>query len=221
MGKKTVLYGNGEYARIIHQSIIEDGTLDVVAFAADSQFIRESSFRGLSLVAFENVESAYPPDEFTMLVVIGFWRMRNREVMFNKAKAKGYALQNYISPRAIVSSDAVMGENNIISEGVILGPFGQLGDNNMIRPNTFVAHDFKIHSHCYVAAGCNIGGRCEIGDLSFLGLGSIVIDSIIVGRETLVGAGSLVLQNTEPWSKYVGSPAKKIGEHAENGIAFG
>jgi sugar O-acyltransferase (sialic acid O-acetyltransferase NeuD family) len=221
MKKKTIIYGNGQYARLIYQNIIDQGGPEIVAFTADREFIRERTFQGLPLVEFEDVEKIYPPDEFTMLTVIAFWRMRNREVMFNKAKAKGYSLENFIGSGAIVPSDVVIGENNIINECVVLGPFGQLGDNNMIRPNTYIGHNFRIHSHCYVAPGCTIGGGCEIKSLSFVGIGTTVRDKITVERETLIGAGSLVLANTEPWSRYVGSPAQKMGEHAKTGIVFG
>jgi len=220
MKEKTILYGNGLYARIIHQNILEEGGLEIVACTADREFVQEPTFRGLPLVAFEDVEKIYPPGEVTMLVAIGFWRMRNRERMFQKAKAKGYRLANFISAKSIVPRDLIKGENNIISEGVVLGPFVRLGDHNMIRPNTSLSHDCTIHSHCYIAPGCNIGGECEIKDLSFVGIGSTVIDSVILERETLIGAGSLVLKNTEPFSKYVGSPARKAGEHAGTGIVF-
>lgn len=220
MHKKTIIYGNGEYARHIHQNIVDAGGLDIVAFTADRQFIRERTLRGLPVVDFEDVERTYPPDGFSMLVVIAFWKMRNREIMFAKAKAKGYRLENFIGSGAIVSGEVVMGENNIINEGALIGPFGQLGDNNMIRANTYVGHNVKIHSHCYIAPGCTIGGGCEIKSLSFIGIGATVIDGITVEKETLIGAGSLVLQNTEPWSRYFGSPAKKMGEHPETGITF-
>ena len=70
------------------------------------------------MVDFEEVENL-SPGEFSMLVVIAYWRMRNREVMFNKAKAKGY-VENFIGSGVSLPSDVVMGENNIISEGVIL-----------------------------------------------------------------------------------------------------
>ena len=220
MNKRTVVYGNGQYAHHIHQNIIDQGGLEVVSFTADREFIRERTLRGLPVVDFEEVVKVYPPAEFSMLVVIAFWRMRNREVMFNKAKAKGYILENFIGSGAIVSGEVVMGENNIINEGVILGPFGQLGDNNMIRANTYIGHNSKIHSHCYIAPGCTIGGGCEIKSLSFIGIGATVIDEITVESETLIGAGSLVLKNTDPGSRYFGSPAKKVGEHAETGIAF-
>ncbi len=220
MTKKTVIYGNGAYARIVHQNIVEEGGLEIAAFTADKDFMEDNTFRGLPLVPFEEVVKIFPPEEFSMLVVVAFSRMRNREIMFDKAKAKGYDLEYFIGRGAIVAGDLIMGENNIINEGVIIGPFGRLGDNNMIRPNAYLGHNCKVHSHSYVAPGCAIGGECEIGSLSFIGIGSTLIDSIIVERETLIGAGSVVLKNTEPYSKYVGNPAKKIGEHPETGIVF-
>jgi UDP-N-acetylbacillosamine N-acetyltransferase len=220
MSKKTIIYGNGEFARIIHQNIIESGGLDVAAFTADKKYMKGKTFRGLPLVPFEDVEKIYPPKAFTMLVVIAYSVMRNREMVFNKAKAKGYRLENFIGAGVIAPKDLIMGENNIINEGVVLGAFARLGNNNMLRPHTSIAHDCHIHSHCYIANGCIIGGECEIRDLCFLGIGSTVIDSILIERETLVGAGSLVLKNTEPFSKYIGSPARKVGEHAETGIVF-
>ncbi len=79
----------------------------------------------------------------------------------------------------------------------------------MIRPNSYIGHNFKIHSHCYIAPGCTIGGGSEIKSLSFIGIGATVVDSITIERETLIGAGSLVLKNTDPWSQYFGSPQKR------------
>ena len=39
---------------------------------------------------------------------------------------------------------------------------------------------------------------------------------VILENGTSVGAASLVLKSTEPWSIYVGSPAKKIKERQKD-----
>src|SRR3974377_1441639 len=140
MRRKLIIYGNGLYARIILQYIAREGILELVAFTADSQFIKEDTFCGLPVVPFETVDRVYPPAEFAMLVVIGFSRMRNREIMFQKAKRKGYGLENHISSKAMHYGDLKMGENNIIGDGVCLGPFVRIGDNNYISSNTYIGH---------------------------------------------------------------------------------
>ncbi len=43
-----------------------------------------------------------------------------------------------------------------------------------------------------------------------LGTGCIVLPGVTLAEGTYVGANSLVTKDTEPWSIYVGSPARKI-----------
>ena len=45
---------------------------------------------------------------------------------------------------------------------------------------------------------------------SIVGAGSIIMPGVILAEGTSVGAMSLVLKSTEPWSIYVGNPAKKF-----------
>ena len=207
--KKIVIYGNGHYANMLYHDIVQEKAFEIVTFTADSQYIKAPQFLNLPLIAFSEVEKQYPPDSFDMLVIIAFSKMRDREHMFKKAKSKGYRLVNYIAASAEISDTCTFGENNIVGPGSYIGPFAKVRDNNLIRPHTYIGHDTKIHSHNYIAPGCKIGGECEIKDSSFIGIGTIIRDMVTIERETLIGAGSLVLKNTEPFSKYIGSPAKK------------
>jgi UDP-N-acetylbacillosamine N-acetyltransferase len=216
--RKTVIYGNGLYARLFYKTNADRKVMEIAGFTADRDFIKSETLLGLPVHPFEEVTAIYPPQDFDMMVVIGYSAMREREALFQKAKSKGYNLKNYIDPHAFVHSDLVLGENNIISEGVSIGPFVQIGDNNSIRPNAYIGHDVQMGHHNYVSPGVLIGGECRIESLSFIGIGSTLIDSTRLGPETLVGAGSLVLKQTEPHSRYVGRPARKVGEHADTGI---
>lgn len=220
MPKKIVIYGNGQYARLLLQMMRDEGLVEIVAFAADEQFITQRTLFGLNVVAFENVDAEFPPDRFDMMVAIGAVRVRDRKRMFDKARSKGYRLANYVAARANTYSDLVLGENNIVFPGAYLGPGGRLGDNNMIRPNCYVGHDFQIGNHNYIAPGCNIAGYSSIGDLCYIGIGTTTIQGLTIADETLIGAGSLVLRSTEPQSKYYGSPARKMGEHPDTGIVM-
>lgn len=47
---------------------------------------------------------------------------------------------------------------------------------------------------------------------SIVGAGSIIMPGVTLNDGTSIGAGSLVLKSTEPWSIYFGSPAKRIKE---------
>jgi acetyltransferase-like isoleucine patch superfamily enzyme len=50
----------------------------------------------------------------------------------------------------------------------------------------------------------------RVGRHSIIGAGSIILPGVVVGEGVSIGANSLVLESTENWSVYVGSPAKRI-----------
>jgi acetyltransferase-like isoleucine patch superfamily enzyme len=49
-----------------------------------------------------------------------------------------------------------------------------------------------------------------VGDYSWIGGNSVILPGVIIGKQTIIGAGSVVTQNTEEGGTYVGNPARKI-----------
>lgn len=56
-------------------------------------------------------------------------------------------------------------------------------------------------------------GYKNIGKEVFLGCNAIVCNGVKIGKNCIVGAGSVVTKNLEENSVYAGVPAKKVGEH--------
>ncbi|MBS1495140.1 MAG: acyltransferase [Bacteroidetes bacterium] len=54
------------------------------------------------------------------------------------------------------------------------------------------------------------GGRLEIGDDVYIGANCTIMP-VKIGEGCVIGAGSFVGKDCEPWGIYVGSPAKRIG----------
>lgn len=220
MSKSIIICGTGKAGELLFEDLRLYNIAHVEAFTADQKYIKTQTFKDLPLVCFDNVEEIYPPQEYDMLIALSYREMRYRGEMFIKAKEKGYYLPNCIFPDAKVYPDLIIGENNIICSDTYLGPYGQIGNNNIIRQKTYIGHNFRIASHVYISPGCIIGGYSQIDDLSFIAIGSVVKERIHIARETLLGAGSLLLNDTEESSQYFGHPCKKIKEHKEFGIVL-
>jgi sugar O-acyltransferase (sialic acid O-acetyltransferase NeuD family) len=219
--RRLVLFGNGELSRQFLAELTIDPRVEVAAVAADAAYIRGDAFGGKPLVPFDRVAALYPPDRFEMLVLVGYSVMRRRREAYDRAKAAGYRLANYIAPSAVTYPDLRMGDNNIILSQVYLGPFGEMGSGNIVRTQTYIGHDFRMGDHGFICPGVKIGGFSRIGDLSFVGIGSTLIDGIQLGAETLVAAGSLVTRATDPCGMYMGQPARKVREHPDTGVRLG
>ena len=54
------------------------------------------------------------------------------------------------------------------------------------------------------------GGKLVVGDDVYIGAKSVIMP-VNIGEGVVIGAGSFVNKDCEPWGIYVGSPAKKIG----------
>lgn len=54
-----------------------------------------------------------------------------------------------------------------------------------------------------------LGGLLEVGNDVYIGARSVIMP-VKIGEGCVIGAGSFVNKDCEPWGIYVGSPAKKI-----------
>lgn len=218
--KKVIVYGNALLCKMLYYDAIDAADFEIACFTVEKDYLRDrSELLGLPLITFEEIQDTYPPQDYDMVVLFtGFRRMRERTEKYDLAKNKGYNLRNFISPKADVTSDIIMGDNNIVLGQTHIGFGGTMGNNNLIRQHVYLGHEFKLGNHIEITAGCTIGGESEIGDLSYIGLGSTIINHTRIAYENLIGAGSTVIRDTEPYSKNIGNPSRVIGYHQEEGV---
>ena len=91
-----------------------------------------------------------------------------------------------------------------------------IGNNVSIAPNvTFIAdasanNGVEINTLSYVRDVLSVQGTICISDEVWIGAGVIIMPNIKIGRCSVIGAGSLVVEDVEPFSIYAGVPARKI-----------
>ena len=56
---KVVLYGAGRAAYVAHRFLLADTQHEVVGFTVDGKYLNSATYRGLPLVAFEDVERTF------------------------------------------------------------------------------------------------------------------------------------------------------------------
>jgi len=125
----------------------------------------------------------------------------------------------YLADNATIIGDVVMGDDCSIWFGAVLrGDVNsiRIGNRVNIQDNSTVHTTFEDSVADIgddVTIGHNVvihGARIEPNAL--IGIGSVLLDHVVVGSNTLVAAGSVVLERTilEPNSLYAGTPAKRI-----------
>ena len=92
--RKVVIFGLKDYAELAHYYLTHDSSEELVAFSVHRDYLpQDGKFRGLPVVAFEDVEAVYPPDEFHFFAPMSPKNMnRDREEVYLMVKRKGYRL---------------------------------------------------------------------------------------------------------------------------------
>jgi sugar O-acyltransferase (sialic acid O-acetyltransferase NeuD family) len=216
--KKVIVYGSLVLAKMLFYDARGNEDFQIACFTMDEGYRGGDELLGLPWVSYDRILELYPPDQYDMLALFdGYRSMRARDRIFHKAKNSGYQLRNYISARADVTPEISMGINNVIMGATHIGFGGRMGDNNLIRQNVYLGHEFTLGNNNIITAGCTIGGHCTFENSSFIGLGVTILNRIHIAQETLVGGGSVVIRDTEPYSKNVGNPSRVISYHHEQG----
>ena len=125
----------------------------------------------------------------------------------------------YLAENATVVGDVVLGDQCSVWFNAVIR-----GDVNSIRIGNKVNIQDGAVLHCtYEKTKLNIGNNvsighnalvhgCTINDNVLVGMGSIVMDNVVVEENVLIAAGAVVLENSHLESGYVyaGIPAKKV-----------
>lgn len=111
----------------------------------------------------------------------------------------------------------VIGNNNIIREYVTINPGTQegsktiIGNSNLLMAYSHVAHDCTIGNDCIIANGGTLAGHVEIHDKAVIG-GLVAIHQFCrVGKLSIIGGCSKVVQDIPPFSTCDGHPARVYG----------
>jgi sugar O-acyltransferase (sialic acid O-acetyltransferase NeuD family) len=205
---KLVLFGNGPFASMAWYWLSHDSPLTVTGFTVDAAYVRGASHHGLPVVPFDTVQQHFPPDDHLMLLPIGaMGNIALRAERCTAARAKGYALANYLSSRAIVPPDFKLRENSMIFEGAVIQPFASIGCNVIVRTGAQIGHHVTIQDDCFIAAGACIGGGAVIGARCFIGLNATVLNGIEVAAGCRIAAGSVLTKAANQAGTYMGAPA--------------
>ncbi len=65
-----------------------------------------------------------------------------------------------------------------------------------------------------------VGIPVYLGRHSIVGAGAVITPGVVLGEGTAVGALSLVLKSTEPWSIYAGTPARRVKARSRDLLAL-
>lgn len=124
----------------------------------------------------------------------------------------------FVAPDATLIGDVVLGDDASVFFQCVLradinairvGARSNIQDHTTVHlasaVPTLVGEDVSVGHRCILHA-------CTVGDRVLVGMGSILMDHVVIGEDSIVGAGSLIPKGKvfPPGSLIVGCPARLI-----------
>lgn len=127
-------------------------------------------------------------------------------------------IQARIEPGAIIREKVEIGEGAVIMMGAVINIGAIVGKGTMIDMGAILGGRATVGARCHIGAGAVLAGVVEpasatpviIEDEVLVGANAVVIEGVHIGRNAVVAAGAIVVEDVPENAVVAGCPAKTI-----------
>lgn len=194
----------------------------------------------IELSSWVNLEELFFIGSFPFYILFGDLYLIKKFLKENELNIKKYYLQTYfqnklfdyydltntkarIEKGAIIRSNVKISDTAIILMGAVINKDVCIGQRTMIDMNAVIGSGAIIKDNCHIGAGAVIAGVMEpiskspviIEDNVLIGANATILSGVKIGKGSIIGAGSVVLEDVIENTTVVGVPAKVINHNGK------
>lgn len=131
-----------------------------------------------------------------------------RKQLFDKFTTIGGKFTSIISPLATIGNFGNHIEKGCnIMTGTVITADILIKKGTLINLNCTIGHDSEIGDFVELSPGVHISGNCKIGDYSVFGTNASLLPNLTIGKNVIVAAGAVVIENVPDNCLVAGIPA--------------
>jgi len=203
MESKIYIIGAGGHGQVVLDALLQSG-LCPVGFLDDNMPIAEKI---LDIPVVGKISLAKNLDG-QFVVAIGNNTTRRRIVEMLQLPDEKYF--TVIHPSVVLGKNVKIGVGSMIIGGVVINTQTTIGKHTIINTSVSLDHHNIIGSFVHIAPGTHSGGNVKVGEGAFLGIGVSVIPGIKIGKWSVIGAGSVVIDDVPDYAVVVGNPGRIV-----------
>jgi len=209
--ENIVLVGSSGHAKVILDIIEKQGCYVVVGLVDSFKGVGEETL-GYSVIGGESDLPRLVAEYNIKGVIVAIGDNSIREKVVSRVSSLCPALSYVcaVHPDASVGKGVSIGAGTVVMAGAVVNPCCEIGRFCVVNTRASLDHDSVMADFSSLAPGVATGGNCRIGSYSAVGIGATLCHGVTIGEHALVGGGSMVLGDVEPFAVAYGVPAKKI-----------
>lgn len=203
---KLYIIGAGGHGQVVLDCARASG-FEVGGFLDDSEMFLGSIVNGIEVLG--GVELAKKLDG---LFVVAIGDNLSRKGVVEKLNLPKEAFATVIHPSAVLGNNVEIGHGTMIIGGVVINTQTKIGNHVIVNTMASLDHHNIIKDYVHVAPGAHTSGNVYIAEGAFIGIGSSIIPGVTINKWSVVGAGSVVINDVPDFATVVGNPARIIKE---------
>lgn len=207
---RILILGGGGHGRVVLDILLQSRTCVIAGFLDNNPEFRGRRIDGVPVLGGIDDLAGLRPTHGIDGVVIAVGDNGARRGLARQIEWLGVPLVNAIHPSATIAHNATIGRNVVVAAGVVVCANCQIGDSVILNTGCIIDHQTMVGEGAHVCPGVRIAGRVKVEPGVFIGIGATVVPKVTLGCESIIGAGSVVLEDVEPMATVVGVPARTI-----------
>ena len=135
-----------------------------------------------------------------------------REKIQNQLLKENCEVISLIHPSSVIGSDVEIGIGTVVMAGTVINTGTRIGSGVIINTSSSVDHDCVIEDYVHISVGAHLAGTVIVGKQTMIGAGTTVINNKVICGKCILGAGSLITKNIDIEGVYIGVPAYRMPE---------
>lgn len=200
-----ILIGDSGHGKVIEDCIRANGE-QVIAKLDDkyqSRFQEGPYLKGPLSIIKELVN-----ENTKVIISIGHNAIRKKIVERLQLEEDKYGI--VIHPSAIISPSVTVENGTVIMPNVVINADSKIGRHAILNTSCIVEHDCIVEDFVHISPSAVLTGGVIIQVGTHMGAKSTIIPMVNVGKWSIVGAGSVIIENIPDHVTAVGVPTKVI-----------
>ena len=208
--KSLYIYGASGHAKVVIDAAEKMGCYKIEGLIDDNILLKGKTLVGYPILGGKEYLRNLNTKDVLFFVAIGI--NQTRQLISISLLSSGFELCTIIHPSAIIAKDTFIDFGTVLMAGTVINTSSRIGRFCIINTSSSIDHDCTIGEAAHICPGAKLAGNVQIGDRSWVGINSCIIEGRKIGNNCLIGAGACVTKDVASGLTVVGVPAKPLNK---------